>query len=63
MRDGQDKDELIRMLTEIVIRQNRVIASLQRQQKKFEEYARRLERMKIEEFLSERRLIDNRDVV
>lgn len=59
----EDKDELISMLTELVVRQSRVIASLQREKQEMEDYAWRLERRRVEEFLKENDLVDDSDDV
>ena len=58
-----DKDELISMLTELVTRQSRIIASLQREKQEIEEYAWRLERKRVAEFLRENDLIGDEDGV
>lgn len=56
-----DKDELISMLTELVTRQSRIIASLQKEKQEIEEYAWRLERKRVAEFLRENDLIGDED--
>lgn len=61
--EAVDKDELISMLTELVTRQSRIIASLQREKQEIEEYAWRLERKRVAEFLRENDLIGDEDGV
>lgn len=56
-----DKDELISMLTELVTRQSRIIASLQKEKQEMEAYAWRLERKRVAEFLRENDLIGDED--
>lgn len=56
-----DKDELISMLTELVTRQSMIIASLQKEKQEIEEYAWRLERKRVAEFLRENDLIGDED--
>ena len=59
--EAVDKDELISMLTELVTRQSRIIASLQREKQEMEAYAWRLERKRVAEFLRENDLIGDED--
>lgn len=59
--EAMDKDELISMLTELVTRQSRVIASLQKEKQEMEAYAWRLERKRVAEFLRENDLIGDED--
>lgn len=61
--EAVDKDELISMLTELVTRQSRIIASLQREKQEMEAYAWRLERKRVAEFLWENDLIGDEDGV
>lgn len=61
--EAMDKDELISMLTELVTRQSRIIASLQREKQELEAYAWRLERKRVAEFLRENGLIGDEDGV
>ena len=61
--EAVDKDELISLLTELVTRQSRIIASLQREKQEIEEYAWRLERKRVAEFLRENDLIGDEDGV
>lgn len=61
--EAMDKDELISMLTELVTRQSRIIASLQREKQEIEEYAWKLERKRVAEFLRENDLIGDEDGV
>lgn len=61
--EAVDKDELISMLTELVTRQSRIIASLQREKQEIEAYAWRLERKRVAEFLRENDLIGDEDGV
>lgn len=56
------QEELIQLLTEIIIRQNRVIASIQQQLRNAKRYSEELERQKIEDLLLRKGLISNRDV-
>ena len=56
------QEELIQLLTEIIIRQNRVIASIQQQLRNAKRYSEELERRKIEDLLLRKGLISNRDV-
>lgn len=59
--EAMDKDELISLLTELVTRQSRIIASLQREKQEIEAYAWRLERKRVAEFLRENGLIGDED--
>ncbi len=56
------QEELIQLLTEIIIRQNRVIASIQQQLRNAKRYSEELERQKIEDLLLRKGLTSNRDV-
>ncbi|MGD9640710.1 MAG: hypothetical protein AB7U37_05570 [Synergistaceae bacterium] len=56
------QEELIQLLTEIIIRQNRVIASIQQQLRNAKKYSEELERQKIEDLLLRKGLTSNRDV-
>lgn len=61
--EAMDKDELISLLTELVTRQSRIIASLQREKQELEAYAWRLERKRVAELLRENDLIGDEDGV